>query len=293
MRPCSRRWPPAMYCLAGAVLHACRPLTPLPRTPPPAEQTAPASREPAVAGVAFRYTPGTYRYTVHTVGSIELASDTLSRRIPVETTARFTLTLAPAAGRALTLTGSVDSFAVSRGEGIPAPDMATEARATFSAILSPTGNVSAFKPPPEQECGSPLHPLLTTARDLVVAVPQSLAVGSTWQDTATATTCRGEIPVTTHAIREYVVEGPDTLAGVPAIRVRRTSTLTLGGSGTQAGQPVALSGTGRGTATLYLSPAVGALIGAVGASRSTLTVETPRGPVPFRQQVEQRITLER
>ncbi len=127
----------------------------------------------------------------------------------------------------------------------------------------------------------------------MVAVPASLAIGSTWRDTAAVTTCRGEIPVTSHAVREYIVEGPDTVAGVPAIRVRRLSTWTLGGSGTEGGQPVALSGTGRGTATLHLSPGLGALLSAIGTARVTLTVETPRGPVPFRQQVEQRIMLER
>ena len=249
---------------------------------------------PAAVGLSFRYTPGTRRYTVHTKATIELASDTAApQRVPVETTTRFTLTLVPRAERALALSGSVDSFTVSRGVGIPEPEAPTEARARFSATLSPTGQVSAFEGPPVEGCDSPIPSLLAQARELLIAVPASLAVGARWRDTTAVGTCRGEIPVTTRAIREYLVEGPDSLAGAPAIRVRRTSTMTLGGSGTQGGEPVSVAGTGRGITTLYLSPTVGTLLGAAGTSRVTLTVETPRGRIPFRQEAALQITLER
>jgi hypothetical protein len=242
----------------------------------------------------FRYTPGTRRYAVYTEATIELASDTAApQRVPIAATTHVTLTLAPQTERALALSGSVDSFTVSRGAGIPEPEAPSEARARFSATLSPIGQVSAFEGPTVEGCGSPIPSLLAQARELLVAVPASLAVGSRWRDTTVVGTCRGEIPVTTHTVREYVVEGPDSLAGVPAIRVRRTSTMTLGGSGTQGGQPVSVAGRGASTATLYLSPTVGALLGATGTSRVTLTVETPRGRVPFRQDAALRITLER
>jgi hypothetical protein len=294
MRSDRRRWLPATSFACAALL-ACRPLEPLPKTPPPAEQPVePAAKPPPPAELVFRYTPGTRRYTVHTEATIELASDAAApQRVPLETMARFTLILAPHAERALALSGSVDSFAVTRGEGIPAPENPAEVHIRFSAVLVPTGQVRAFEGPPAEGCGSPVQSLLAQARDLVVAVPASLTIGSTWRDTTAVVTCRGDIPVTTRAVREYVVEGRDSVAGAAAIRVRRTSTMTLGGRGTQGGEPVSVSGTGAGTATLYLSPSVGALLGATGTSRSTLTVETPRGRVPFRQEAAQRITLER
>src|SRR3712207_7206650 len=64
--------------------------------------------------------------------------------------------------------------------------------------------------------------LLAQARELLIAVPASLAIGSRWQDTTVVGTCRGEIPVTMRAVREYLVEGPDSLASAPAIDRKST-----------------------------------------------------------------------
>ena len=290
----------ALALAASLAALACTP----PRQPP-APPSAPAPSPPPARGApppvappsaearswTFRYAPGTHRYEIQSDATVELQSDTSKQTAPLRTVALVTLAIEAAADSQLTVTGRVDSFAVSRGELIPAPDSAPpppRERAVYSATITPTGRPLTQRVAGADSCDA-AEPFLAAARELIVAVPPALAVGTRWSDSVATTVCRSGIPVTTGTVRDYEVEAAEPFNGRRAVRVRRRDAFTLAGAGAPRGQSVSLTGRGTGTATLYFDPAAGTLLGSLSESETTLTVNTPRAQARFVQRVRQRI----
>jgi hypothetical protein len=119
---------------------------------------------------------------------------------------------------------------------------------------------------------APDAPLLTLARDLLIPLAPSLAPGTEWRDTVVTSICRAGVPVTTQSVHSYRVAGPAERDGTPALRVTRTTALTLQGSVMRDSQTVTIAGTGSGNAELFLDAAGGRYLGGTEESRLELGV---------------------
>jgi hypothetical protein len=213
--------------------------------------------------------------------------------MPVRSVALYTIALQPD-GAQLALSGAVDSVAVvAEGpQGRPtAPAAGDTTRRHFTGTISPQGALMSLAATPAGSCEGGVDPVVANARELVVRLPATVTAGTTWRDTATMVTCRGQVPLTTTAAREYRVVGPTTWSETPALQIERRTTTSVQGSGSQAGQTISVSGSGSSTSTLYVDRVTGVLLGASGESHSTLTVTTPRSSLPFRQDARDQITL--
>lgn len=126
---------------------------------------------------------------------------------------------------------------------------------------------------------------------LLVATPSAITLGATWSDSSSSTVCRDGSPVTTGVVREYEVEGRETVNGVDAVRVRRRETFTLAGASTVRGRVLAIAGRGSSSGTLFFDPVRGVYLGGDGESVSSLTVSTGRTGTSFEQRVKQTVTL--
>jgi hypothetical protein len=151
--------------------------------------------------------------------------------------------------------------------------------------------VTGLAATPASGCGVGIDPVVASARELVVALPPTLTAGATWRDSATTVTCRGEVPLTTTTVRDYRLVGPTTWNGTPALQIARTTSTSIQGREAQGRQTVAVIGSGSSSATLYVDRATAVLLAATGESHSTLTVTTPRGSFPFRQDTRDEIAL--
>jgi len=96
----------------------------------------------------------------------------------------------------------------------------------------------------ESMCPSPHAGALAAARQYLASIPRTLAPGASWTDTTTATTCRGEIPVTTTAIRHFTVALEHPPSGPPTIVVSHLSTISLQGESSRRTRGVTLTGAG-------------------------------------------------
>ena len=104
-----------------------------------------------------------------------------------------------------------------------------------------------------------------------------------------STVCRGDVPVSTTAVRTYEVEGLDQWDGQPALRVRRTSELLL--TGQRGGRrPATVSGTGGGTQRLFFDLA-GRLLGATGESTADVRMTAGEESGELKQRVKTRVAL--
>jgi hypothetical protein len=221
---------------------------------------------------------------------VALTADTASVRVPVHSVAFYTITLQPGGGD-LTLSGAVDSLAVvAEGRDTP-PPAGKVTRPHFTGAISPRGALTSLQATPTASCQGGVDPAVANAGELIVRLPATLSAGTSWRDTATVVTCRGEVPLSATVEREYRVVGPTTWHEAPALQIERRTTTSIQGSGSQGGQTISVSGSGSSTSTLYIDRATAVLLGASGESHSTLTVTTPRASLPLRQDTRDQITL--
>jgi hypothetical protein len=287
--PRLRRSPIAAALILAA---ACAPArSPAPAPSPTPDAPASGAAAPAAPSWEFRYAPGTRRYRVESEATVELRSDSSHRQAPIRTSGRVTIALSGVAGQPLALSATVDDYDVERGDAIPEGDGALPRRASLRGTLSTTGELTV--PAAPREACDPADALVAAARELLVAVPPSLAPGTRWSDSASTTLCRGGVPVTTGIVRDYEVDGRERVDGTDAIRVRRRDRFTLAGASAVPGRTMVVSGRGTGTATLWFDPAGGRYLGMTWESDAELSVRAGRQSSNFRQRVRQQARLER
>ena len=272
------RRPPARPLAAAAaalLLAGCGPgLAPLPPTP----VRAPAADSARTPAPAFAWAAGDRRFVLRTRAAITVAGDTAEARDTVTTTTHVTLRIAAGAPPSpRRLAGTVDSVRVAAGSRVPAVPADVRFPVPFEGTVD-GGRVTlarAAAPPAGSanpcEGVAPSEAILAGVRDLLPSVPASLAAGARWEETTSATACRGGVAITTTAAHRYQVTGPGTWNGQAATRIERTSSYTVNGAGEQGGEQVSATGRGTGTATLFVDAAAGRLLGTTARSTLELT----------------------
>jgi hypothetical protein len=179
----------------------------------------------------------TSRATIQFVGDSSVRPDTLETAVVIRYEASWTST-------GLEFIGTVQSRVTSASARMrqagadaldPVPFRATVDTATLTVHLA--GDSA-------ESCPSPHAGALASARQYLASVPRTLAPGAQWADTVSSTTCRGEIPVTTTAIRHFTVALEHPPSAPPVIVVSHLSTITMHGDAAHRGRGVQLTGSG-------------------------------------------------
>lgn len=266
-----------------------------PAEPPrPVVRSAPAAtpRPAPVAATAFSYAAGSYRFVVTSEAAIELVADSGSHSETRSTVAQLGYRIGAGVTGIRTITGVVDSFTVTPTAGAPSAVIA--APVTFRGTLDPARRLVNLQPtvaaPVSTDCGNPNQLLFAVVREAIVVPPSPLRVGQAWEDSASTTICRGDVPLTTRALHRYTVAGAVLYEGAEALHLTRSSSIALSGEGAQRGVPLVVAGQGASSADLFLDPAAGRFLGGLSESDVELTVTIPdHGPQRFRQRTRTRI----
>ena len=278
----------ALASIGVAGILACGSPGPAPTRPgtPPSPEVAP----PRTTGSwTLQRTPGSVRYEIRSSTVIELAGDSVPGD-SLTTAMVVSLFLADSAD-VLEVTGTIDSLQVMRGTRITTTDSAPPLPIPLVGVLDRQGGVVHLDHAmalSDSLCAATLDPLISTARDLFVRLPERLTSGATWQDTTQTTSCRGRIPITTTTVATYNVLGEQAVAGRPLVAIARSTTLTVEGGSEQHGRSATVQGTGMGNGTLLIDPRTAALV--EGRTESTVTVTFEAGML--RQSFTQRGTQE-
>lgn len=261
-------WRTVMLGIGGVVVSAgCTQPKPGPSGPAPvASARTPGRADTAVGGgraVVTRVAVGRQAFQVASVATVTVAGDsahhdTVTTASTVRVDARWT-----AGGFEVTGSVAVANAAPVAFSG--AVDTATSrVRMTSDSLRCPQVNGAA----------------LAVGRDFLSSVPRTLVPGASWTDTVTTVACRGEIPVTTTAVRRFTVSRESD-----AILVGHTTDAALAGSTTKNGVRIELTGHGEGTASQRYEVPSGRLLGGSGTADVDLRVGTVGHPVELRQHV--------
>ena len=277
--------------------------------PPPATPTPPATRKDSVAPPtpAARWNPrrvaGSWRYELHSSGTVSLAGDSTADSLPLGRTVLYTVTIAPADGQAIgspafAVTGSVDSVTVSTPERVPTPTAGSNSNPHFQAALAADGQLISLTSNATTPCQGATDPLSAAASMLFVTLPAAISPQESWSDTVSTVTCRGRMPMIATTTRQYRAVTDTVWRGRPALLLTRTDSLDIesrsdSGSIGTTDSTGSMKATGKGHAafTLYVDPRSGVLLEAAGRSHTDILVTTGNSSFPFREDARQTIAL--
>lgn len=203
-----------MVAVSAAVVSAACAGHPAEHAPPQHLRTASDTTVGPLRSVP-RYDAGRGAYQITSVSIVihdedgVTRTDSLTTEAIVHDDARWT-------NQGLDVTGTVVSRVIRGSEGIaalpavvvePVPFIATVD--TASARVSFVSDSAAAS---ARGCPAPNTEALAAARDLLTAIPHTLAPGAHWSDSLETTTCRSDVAVRSSAVRHFTV----TLERVPA-----------------------------------------------------------------------------
>ncbi|MEN9790794.1 MAG: hypothetical protein RLZZ63_452 [Gemmatimonadota bacterium] len=272
----------------GAFVTACAPIRPTP-TPAPSpvavnapipvpEKPVPVDplAEPWIVGVPTTTVTHEIAVTTEVRAAATTAALATGRPDSLHTTL---LVRWDSSGRATARAGSLTSYRVSAAvpAGAPSGPVSGAPPAWLTMPLAIVAALEADRQmvrvttPRESSCGVDAA-AAQMAREVLLAPPSRLARGVSWVDSLRTTVCRDSIPLTLTSTRRYVVEDARVQDGRAVVVIRRRSTTTLSGAGTQFGEPVTITGEGQGELLFGLRLDDGQMTDGNGVSTLTLSL---------------------
>lgn len=302
----------ALWLPLPLLLLACGPaLVPAPPAPAPrpVPNAPPTVARPAAPG-AVRYSlPSAIpvsRYTVSMRVQLERDSAGRTQREGAESAGTVTLTLQRDRRGGLRGTGRVDGYTFRAGGALAGSPVRTAGAPANDAPLSVSlalaldtlAAQAVVQPALANECDRPETAAASLARDLLVRVPDSVAVGDRWRDSLVSVVCRGGIPLVLRTTVESTLQEASMQDGITVLDVRRALTSRLEGSAQSPWRTVTIGGEGRGTQRARFDAARGTLLELEGESMLIVRVTggSPAGAAGSAgaggvQQVVQRVTF--
>jgi len=252
------------------------------------------------------YALGGHAFTVQTIGTVVLVGDTSARvdTVRATTVVRF--------DGAQIGTGRLRAEAVSSVRGARAvgatgaqPDTAhvgseilwyvVDAAALHSSSsdvrVADVDHIESCPGPDRSESGGggAGSAAYRTVRDALLPAPRSLVAGASWTDTVTSETCRGDILLTTTAVRRFTVA--TDAAGLIAT-VSHSTAAVLHGSAVDGGVDEDVSGEGTGERAARYEIATGSLLGSDAQQELALTVRSGARTTRLHQSSHTRVTAD-
>ena len=249
-----------------------------------------ATPEAAPTALAtFRYAPGRVVYDYVATATVAMQNDTASSPEPVTSRSRIAVTLEPRDAR-LDATIIVDSVSVTAGGRITADSQPLPEALTHSAHVEPSGRVVFDEASAPGDCSAAAGVTLSMAREVLLAVPKTLGVSTTWRDTVHTTSCRGGVTVRTTTQSTFSVEAIEQSSNGTVTRIARRGTIAVAGEGLQRGQAVTLSGSGQVTGRYLLHAGLGRVMQGSAEYESQLTLAAGDRTQQFLQRGTQQVT---
>ena len=254
-------------------------------------QPAIAAATPTVtAGWGYRASPTRHQFVVAQRALLTIRQDTITRTDSVFSRTEVAYTIFASTGR---LTGSVTAFRAQLGTAVAATPVGLRVPFTFVATMFASRHVQLeFLSPAgaTTPCASVALSVSQSLRDLWFQPPDTLRIGTSWEDSATVMVCRDGIPLRAVVRRSFRVRAADGAAGHVILTVVRTSRASIDGEGAQSGEPVKVNGDSTGELVYLVDPATGTILSAEGASILHLQLTSRQRNQEIRQTSEIKIS---
>jgi hypothetical protein len=235
--------------------------------PVPATASMPAPS----GGPSWLYRPTSQRvsYAVDQRAQLTIREDAVVSLDSVSSHAEVSFSVAAQASR---VAGAVTAFSVQHSGRVATVPQGLSLPFPFVATYAQDARQLVFIAPSASPCLTPTVTVLNSLRDLWFQMPDSVRVGTTWDDSASYASCRDGVPLRSDVRRTFRVSSVSEPGGHVLLLLRRGSRTTISGHGTLTGEPVNVEGLGTGEIEYTIDPLLGELLSAHGSFSLELTL---------------------
>jgi hypothetical protein len=245
----------------------------------------------------IHYSPSVQRYRLHS--TVERTQEQNGQKTSGVITNEQQVTLSlqgPRAGGTLTdkdtlrFAVTLDSVNMSSNLAVQLPDVGVMQGTKVSGVMLPSGKVLNFTSDTKSTDGVDRESIVSSMAHFLLTLPATAAANTTWTDTATQNFSKDGTTMKTSTITVSKVIGDTTVAGQPAWRVHRTSTLLIAGTQAQSNQQISMDGTGTGEAMYYIGTN-GVYLGSTSTQTMKETVKAAGIVIPVTQTATSVVTI--
>ncbi|MBC8090113.1 MAG: hypothetical protein H7Z40_22885 [Phycisphaerae bacterium] len=197
--------------------------------------------------------------------------------------------------------GVVDSFTVRGLEQVLTPAQSETSTSRAVPVMANPGLTVPFevsldarmiristRPPLANECDRAESGATNMVRDLVVRLPRTLSVGTTWQDSTVGFLCRLGVPITMRTKSTYLVASMERVQDRVELIVRKSADVVMAGEVKSTWRTVTVNATGRSTHMSRVDALSGVVRSAEGDGQLTVRLtDTSRRDGSATQEVRQ------
>ncbi|MFN2382747.1 MAG: hypothetical protein ABR559_00630 [Gemmatimonadota bacterium] len=236
----------------------------------------------------------TYSRTQH--DQVAQTANGQMQRTEVASFARFSVTLAEAGEKGLSVTIVHDSLSHTRTPAGPPADLSPLYGRPITVHMSSRGAVGEIVLPDSLPPEATRLDFGTAYRAFFPRLPETaVGPGDSWTDTLAFQTQQSGLDLSVQWISTYTMRGPAEGRGGGGRLVDVATAITLEGSGSQQGADISLSGTGTGAGTFTFDSAAGVLLGTTEEDHLTMTAFVSAGGqnilIPIEQVRNETVTL--
>ncbi len=225
-------------------------------------------------GWGYRASPIRHQFVVAQRALLTIRQDTATRTDSVFSHTEVAYTVFASTGR---VTGSVTSFRAQLGTTAAATPVGLKVPFSFVATLSASRHTQLeFLSPAAATtpCASVALSVSQSLRDLWFQPPDTLRIGTAWEDSSIVLVCRDGIPLRSIVRRIFRVRSADGPTGHVVMSIVRTSRTKIDGEGAQSGESIKVNGDSVGELVYLVDPATGTILSAEGASTLRLQLSS-------------------
>ena len=245
----------------------------------------------------IHYAPGVQRYRLHS--TVQRSQEQNGKKTSGTITNEQQVTVAlqaPGSKGALSdkdtlhFDVTLDSVNLSSDMAVQLPNVQVMQGTKVSGAMLPSGKVLNFNSDTKVADGVDRESIVSSMAHFLLTLPANAAAGTSWTDTATTNVTKDETSLKTSTITVSKVIGDTTVAGQPAWRVHRSSTLIISGTQVQSNQQISMEGTGTGEAMYYIGTN-GVYLGSTQSQTMSETVKTAGMVIPVTQTATNVVTI--
>jgi hypothetical protein len=245
----------------------------------------------------IHYSPSVQHYRLHT--TVERTQEQNGQKTSgvITNEQQVTMSLeAPGAKGTLTdrdtlhFVVTLDSVNLSSNLAASLPDVGVMRGTKVSGVMLPTGKVLSFNSDTKSTDGVDRADIVASMAHFLLTLPTTAGANTKWTDTATQNLSKDNTTIKTSTITVSKVVGDTTVAGQPAWRVHRASTLVIAGTQAQSNQQISMDGTGTGEAMYYIGTN-GVYLGSTSTQTMKETVKAAGIVIPVTQTATSVVTI--
>lgn len=233
--------------------------------------------------------PHTYRSISQT--TVYELSSSVTHQSTIEVITAFTISV-DQSHTPLIISGHIDTVTFSPQNQLPPDTKPLSLPLLFEGQFAPPVLTITVKNPQRMDgsCNSLISSILSDLRTVVATYPIRLTPSSTWRDSTLITTCTtGGIPTTRKTIQSFRVVGERAFNTTRALLLQRLDSTYISGDGAEGNHQIHLEGSGVGTANLYISPTIAAIVGLELSENLRIAITNSGKTRHFIQEVTQRL----